>query len=146
MANMIPPEANWTASSYINADDYNNFCVHIYYISQELDVFFPIGDKFDDMDTSHNNENPPTVSYNDFPTPARWNLIEDKIELLDNLTGNIVGIGEKKTFQEGDKYIDYIELNRLTNAIRGFYNLMEQLWNGRTELPFTLGNYGGFEV
>ena len=30
MANMIPPEANWTASSYINADDYNNFCVHIY--------------------------------------------------------------------------------------------------------------------
>lgn len=146
MANMIPPEANWTASSYINADDYNNFCNHIYYISQELSVFYPIGDKFDDMDTSYLNSNPPTVSYNDFPTTDRWNLIEDKIELLDNLTGNIVGAGEKKVFQEGDKYIDYIELNRLTNAIRGFYNLFYSLWNNRVTLPFTLGNYGGIKV
>ena len=146
MADMIPPEANWTASSYINADDYNNFCLHIYYISQELSAFYPIGNKFDDMDTSHNNSNPPTVSYNDFPTSDRWNLIENKIELLDNLTGKIVNVGEKKTFREGDKYIDYIELNRLTNAIIGFYNLFDSLWNNRVTLPFTLGNYGGIKV
>lgn len=146
MANMTPPEANWTASSYINADDYNNFCVHIYYISQELSVFYPIGDNFDDMDTSGGSISSPAVSYNDFPTPDRWNLIEDKIELLDNLTGNIVGVGEKKIFQEGDKYINYIELNRLTNAIIGFYNLFDSLWNNRVTLPFTLGNYGGIKV
>lgn len=146
MANMTPPEANWTASSYINADDYNNFCVHIYYISQELSVFYPIGDNFDDMDTSGGSISSPAVSYNDFPTPDRWNLIEDKIELLDNLTGNIVGVGEKKIFQEGGKYIDYIELNRLTNAIIGFYNLFDSLWNNRVTLPFTLGNYGGIKV
>lgn len=146
MANMTPPEANWTASSYINADDYNNFCVHIYCISQELSVFYPIGDNFDDMDTSGGSISSPAVSYNDFPTPDRWNLIEDKIELLDNLTGNIVGVGEKKIFQEGDKYIDYIELNRLTNAIIGFYNLFDSLWNNRVTLPFTLGNYGGIKV
>ena len=146
MANRIPPEANWTASSYINADDYNNLCTHIYWISQELSVFYPIGDNFDDMDTSGGSVSSPAVSYNDFPTPDRWNLIEDKIELLDNLTGNIVNAGEKKTFQEGDKYIDYIELNRLTNAIIGFYNLFDSLWNNRVTLPFTLGNYGGIKV
>lgn len=146
MANMIPPEANWTASSYINANDYNNFCIHIYYISQKLSTFYPIGNKFDDMNTNPTNGNPPTVSYNDFPTPDRWNLIEDKIKLLDNLTGKIVNVGEKKTFREGDKYIDYIELNRLANAIIGFYNLFDSLWNNRVTLPFTLGNYGGIKV
>lgn len=143
MASETTPVANWTATSYINKDDYNNFVKYIYAISQDLREFYPdIGSTFDWWDGTY----APYVGYGDFPTADKWNLIEDAIETLDKFTNHIVSVGDKKVFIAGDKYIDYIELNRLTNALIGFYNLYDDLYRNRISLPFTLGDYRGIKV
>lgn len=138
MAQFETPKTNWVSEDYININDYNRILNNLLYISAEmLSKYYIIPESFYDI---INEE----VTYNDYPTADKWNMIENKLEELNNITGGILNIGDKKTFYPGGSYIDYNELNRIEKATLMFYNLYYRLERAKIVLPFTLGNYGGF--
>lgn len=138
MAQFETPKTDWVSEDYININDYNRILNNLLYVSAEmLSKYYIIPESFYDI---INEE----VTYNDYPTADKWNMIENKLEELNNITGRILNIGDKKTFYPGGSYIDYNELNRIEKATLMFYNLYYRLERAKTVLPFTLGNYGGF--
>lgn len=139
MAQFETPKTDWVSEDYININDYNRIINNLAYVSTNmLNKYYIIPESFNDLTDKD-------VTYSDYPTADKWNLIENKLEELDNITDNILNVGDKKTFYPGGNYIDYNELNRIENATLMFYNLYYRLERTKIVLPFTLGNYGGFE-
>lgn len=138
MANMITPKTNWTPNDYINIEDYNRIINNLWYITTELlKPYYDFDDSFKNL-INHQ------VTYSDYPTADRWNLIEDSIEKIVNVTGGIVDVGNKKIFVDGGTYIDYNELNRIESFTVKCRNLHSNII--KKTLPFTLGTYGGIQV
>lgn len=137
MAEFITPKTNWTANDYINIDDYNRILNNLWYVAtQRIGVYYSVDESYESLP---DNE----VTYSDYPTADKWNLIESKLHGLASLTDDIV-IFEEKTFYPGGTYITYDELNRIESTILELYNLYERIKRSMVTLPFTLGNYGGF--
>lgn len=137
MAEFITPKTNWTANDYINIDDYNRILNNLWYVAtQRIGAYYSVDESYELLP---DNE----VTYSDYPTADKWNLIESKLHALASLTDDII-IFEEKTFYPGGTYITYDELNRIESTILELYNLYERIKRSMVTLPFTLGNYGGF--
>lgn len=70
------------------------------------------------------------------------NLIEDGLAALDNVMP-FVDFGQKKTYYDNGRFIDYQELNRIENAELTLYNLLNDSIAGIRRLSFRL-NPGRF--
>ena len=141
---MITPKTNWTPNDYINIEDYNRIIFNLWHITNELLTPYYDFDVFSDGDDSLKKLLHKQVDYNDYPTADRWNLIENTIEKIVDVTGGVINAGNKKIFVDGGAYIDFNELNR----IESFTVKCQELYNSivKKTLPFTLGTYGGIQV
>lgn len=136
MAEFITPKTDWIAEDYINVSDYNRILNNVWYLgTSRLNEYYNI-EGFDDIYDP--------AAETDYPTADRWNLIEEKLDYLDTITGNLVSIGDRKYFYPGGQYIDYNELNRIENLTQKLYDLYERIKRTEVRLPFTLGDEGGF--
>ena len=136
MSQFETPKTNWIAEDYINVSDYNRILNNVWYLgTNRLNEYYNI-EGFDDILQP--------ASETDYPTAERWNLIEEKLDYLDTITGNLVSIGDRKYFYPGGQYIDYNELNRIENLTQKLYDLYERIKRTEVKLPFTLGDEGGF--
>ena len=137
MTEFITPKTNWIANDFINIEDYNRILNNLWYVAiNRIRPYYNVDSTYDDL---LDNE----VTYSDYPTADRWNLIENKLSSLAELTDGIV-VFDKKIFYPGGDYINFEELNRIENTILELYNLHERIRRAMVTLPFTLGNYGGF--
>lgn len=117
------PKTNWQATDYINYEDYNRIQGNLKHIADEFNLLIQSYTQQDE---------------DDFPYADKWNIAENNLEQINQLTYEFE-IGSKKQFMANDKYIDYIELNRLESATAKIhYVYLNQLENGK-HLAFRLG-------
>lgn len=69
------------------------------------------------------------------------NKIEDGLYALDEAMP-FVNFGDKQTFFDNGRFIDYNELNRIESAQLRLYNILTDSIKGKLRLAFTLGMRG----
>lgn len=69
------------------------------------------------------------------------NAIEDGLYALDEAMP-FVYFGEKQTFNDNGRFIDYAELNRIESAMLRLWNILNDSINGKLRLQFILGTRG----
>lgn len=67
------------------------------------------------------------------------NLIEDGLAALDNAMP-FVDFGQKKTYYDNGRFIDYQELNRIESAEAQLYELLTNSTSQKARLAFRLGS------
>lgn len=147
------PKTNWaihldSAGNYegdfFNAYDYNriknnllyirDLAIQIYGVVPEI-VVGPNKYEIDVWEPNWENDN---------YFAWEFNAIEDGIETLGELM-DFVDIGDKKTFYDNGKFIDYVELNRLESALLKMYNVLSSAISHKSRLAFRLGS-GKFKI
>ena len=83
-------------------------------------------------------------SYTDLPYAEKWNIAEDNLELINQLSYEF-DIGAKKQFRANQNYIDAAELNRLERAIDKIHNVYIVQLSLARHLAFRLGNTRMFD-
>lgn len=119
----ITPKTNWLPTDYINTEDYSRILGNLKHLANLFNIAV---------------QEYQTQNIDDLPYPNKWNIAEDNLEKINQLTYDFE-IGAKKQFMVNQSYIDYIELNRLESATaKIYYVYYNQLENGR-HLAFRLG-------
>ena len=145
------PKTNWkveTDSSgryvgdYFNVADYNRIKNNLVIVRDLATQIMgdvpetPVGvDKHLPTSTSPDYDN-------DHFFADEFNLIENGLAALDNAM-SFVDFGQKQTFYDNGRFIDYAELNRIENAELTLYNLLTNSISGIRKLSFRL-NPGRF--
>lgn len=118
----ITPKTNWTATDYIKSNDYNRIHGNLQHIADEFSLLI----------TEYE-----TQDYTKLPYPEKWNIAEENLELINQLTYDFE-IGAKKEFRINTPYIDYQELNRLESAILKIQNVYLNILTTSRHLAFRL--------
>ena len=67
------------------------------------------------------------------------NNLEDLLDTIKNNTYDL-NIGDKRTYYDNGKYIDFVELNRIENACLSYYNFFNEQLKNLSSLPFSCGS------
>ena len=107
----ITPKTDWVATDKIKASDYNRIASNLLYLVQLGNkVGYPISQQT--LDTNK--------QYYNFPLDSVWNAVENSLDDINSSTFSF-DVGETKTYQVNQSYIDYNELNRLESATLKIY-------------------------
>lgn len=143
----ITPKTDWSAhydmagyfdGDYINIEDYNRIKNNILYLREMARNFFGRMPRITVPIDKHEIDPDREDFDNDNYFADEWNEIEDAFETLTD-TINRWHYGDKKTFYDNGKMIDYAELNRLEQAELSLYNHMIDAINGQKRLAFRFG-------
>ena len=123
------PKTNWQASDLFNVEDYNRIKGNLNEIRTQAQAVWP------DFEYSEMGAD---KTYQDYSFYAdEINLFEENIE---NLCKGIFpfAVGEKKTYEANNPFIDWRELNRIEQACLLIYENVIGAVNGRRTLAFVL--------
>ena len=118
----ITPKINWVATDHINSHDYNRIQGNLKHIADEFSLLIA---EYENQD------------YTQLPHPEKWNIAEDNLELINQLTYDFE-IGAKKEFRINTPYIDYQELNRIESATLKIQNVYLNILTTSRHLAFRL--------
>lgn len=147
----ITPKTDWSANynadgiftgDFFNVWDYNRIKNNLLYL-RELgsQLFYNLPEIVVGVDKHlPDNENPDFDNDNFFADEI--NLIEDAVKILDDAIG-IFNHGEKQTFYDNGRFIDYNELNRIERAELELYVNIVNSIAARRRLSFKLGTRPG---
>lgn len=142
------PKTNWKVQyneegvftgDFFNVADYNRIKNNLVYL-RDLAT-----EMFEDVPeiTVGANKHVPNNTYsfaNDHFFADEINLIEDGLEALDERF-EFVDFGNKQTFYDNGRFIDYQELNRIERAELELYDFLTYSIAGRPKLAFKLGTH-----
>lgn len=121
--------AGYLAGDYVNAEDYNRIKNNLLELREMAAALFHgiphvrVGDDKTYVDDYYADE---------------WNLIEDGLQgIVDAIS--LWDYGEKTTFYDNGRFIDYVELNRIESAELDIYNKLINSIKGQLRLSFRLG-------
>lgn len=134
----INPKTDWQPTDYVNVEDYNRIRNNIAYLKDYSEAFFMSFEFKEPIETEK--------QYFDLAYAEYWNNLEDRLEEFIKRTYELNNLGVKKTYSAYDNYIDYVELNRLENAILRYKNFLDIQTKLTQTLSFELGNYGGIQI
>ena len=132
----VTPKTDWTADDYISYVDYNRISgnlLHIRDMAQSLFAAFDV------------NVTPTDRTKDNLPYVTLYNKVEENLEIINSHTYNF-DVGETKTYQVNQPYIDYIELNRLEQWTLKIYKSLKCQKDIKRHLPFRLGSGREFDV
>ncbi len=129
MREWINPKTNWFPTDYINVEDRYRITNNLLFLREMALTMYP-DFSWEDMGRDK--------TYEDIVSPDDWNVIEDNLE---NLLHNTypAASGKMMTFYADKPMVDYMELNRIEEAILKFYTYLMSQYEGLRVLAFTLG-------
>ena len=131
------PKQDWKPTDYINSEDFNRIRGNIEFLKEKAKKYHVVKDSGVPL---ANEVNKSTYAYAEY-----WNSLEKNLQdLVDSAPYYVVG--EEKTYQVLQSYIDYRELNRLEKACKIYYNMLIGQDETVRRLAFTLGNDGGVRI
>ena len=107
----ITPKTDWKSSDYINYSDINRIINNLKYLHDRAEQHFVIGE-FTTMTDK--------LGFSDMFYPDEMNAIEDNVDVVNAVCS--LDIGTKTVYAGNAVGPDYVEFNRIENAILGFYN------------------------
>lgn len=129
MREWIEPKTDWRPTDYINNVDHNRITNNLTFLKELAETMY-LGFSWEDMGRDK--------VYSDIVSPDDWNTIEDNLENLLNGTFPAAS-GKMVTFYDNGAMIDYMELNRIEEAILRFYKCLTSQYESLRVLAFTLG-------
>ncbi len=130
MREWITPKTDWLPTDYINCTDRNRITNNLSFLKELAAIMYP---QFPWEDMGRDKV------YSDIQLPEDWNVIEDNLENL--LQGTYpAASGRLMTFYSNEPMIDYMELNRIEEAILRFYKCLTSQYESLKVLAFTLGS------
>lgn len=121
MREWITPKTDWKYGDALNIEDYNRIRNNLLYLNDKCNEHFP-----PEQEINLGNEKVRTDNY----YASEFNAIENALESI-NRRAYRYDIGQKKTFNQLGKFIDYAEKNRIEKACLRLYGMFEQIENGR---------------
>lgn len=134
----ITPKVDWSSSfdsdgnytgDYFGIQDYARIMGNLNYLRSAALALYP---DFDYIDMGEEKER------NEYPYAEEFNRIERNLTLISE---NTIGIsyGTEQNFVENGNTIDYLELNRIEEALLDLYGKLYNQHNGRRMLTFMFG-------
>lgn len=145
------PKTNWKAEydedglfvgDFFNVEDYNRIKNNLVYLSELAKQCVSNVPEIVVGDDKHYPINGSPDYDNDHFFADEINLIENGLAALDNAMP-FVDFGQKKTYYDNGKFIDYNELSRIESAELTLYDLLTSSVAGIRHLSFRL-NPGRF--
>lgn len=130
------PKTNWVGTDYFNVEDYNRIVGNLNYLKSIMHSLFK------EVDYEFMEEN---KLYSSMIYASEINAIESNLRALNNGSYNLV-IGEGKGYSPNGATQDYVELNRIENAILSLYNKLTSNIEIMERLSYRLGNMKGIKV
>lgn len=130
MREWIEPKTNWLPTDYINNVDRNRITNNLTFLKELAETMYPVF-SWEDMGKDK--------TYEDIASPDDWNTIEDNLENLLNGTFPAAS-GKLMTFYGNAPMIDYMELNRIEEAILQFYICLTGQYKSLKTLSFVLSS------
>ena len=145
----ITPKTDWQAryndageyiGDFINVVDYNRICGNLQHLKN--------------LYAEYNKPNPIFITFEDITVNSlahsrEWNIIENNLEELIKKYGGLNSlVGNKKTYVDNGKVIDYNELNRIESISLQIDNLLPLEYACQKQLQYSLGldNIGIFST
>lgn len=127
------PKTNWVSGDFFNVEDYNRIKGNIWELktlSLKLWPDLPYTD-YQDMGSDK--------TYEDISFYAdEINKMEKNLDVVCQSTYGLE-LGEKKTYESNQPFIDADELNRIESALLRLYDNLTNQYEGRRMLTFMLG-------
>lgn len=133
----ITPKTDWTENSFINYQDINRILGNLRYLKELAYHLYP--SKIPDVGVADKS------GYGVDLYADEVNKIEQNLTDLNNGT-LVYYIGNQKTFQDNGAWIDYVELNRIENAMLQLYTEMKYQSDSLPHLAFTMGGEKRFKT
>ncbi len=130
MREWIKPKTNWLPTDYINVEDHHRITSNLLFLRELAAIMYPEL-VWQDMGKDK--------TYEDIASPDDWNTIEDNLENLLNGTFPAAS-GKLMTFYGNAPMIDYMELNRIEEAILQFYICLTGQYKSLKTLSFVLSS------
>lgn len=145
----IEPKTDWETrfndsglymGDFFNVTDYNRIKNNLMYLKGLADDFIGAVPTITVGADKHLPNATPDFE-NDHFFADEINLIENGLQTLGKLMPYAL-VGNKQTFYENGRFIDYEELNRIESAELRLYNILNDSIKGKLRLPFRLGMRG----
>lgn len=128
----IEPKANWSATDYINTEDYNRIKNNLAELREMAICLYP------EFSIAVN----PDKTRSDYPYADEINQLEENLETIRSHT-YLFQTGPRQTYYDNQPYIDWQELNRLESACKLIHDNLQGQAEGKRRLSFRLGGMKG---
>lgn len=124
----IEPKANWSATDYVNTEDYNRIKNNL---AELRDMAIRLYPEFSIVVN-------PDKAQSDYPYADEINQLEAN---LDTIRGHTFPFqtGLRRTYYDNQPYIDWQELNRLESACKLIHDNLQGQATGKRRLSYRLG-------
>lgn len=125
----ISPKTDWLPTDYINITDWRRIMGNLCYLKELAEKLYP---PIPWVNMSGAKE------YSDLQDADEWNDVESNLENMMQYTYPAAS-GKMMSFYSNGPMIDYMELNRIEDAILRFYQCLTSQYDSLNVLAFTLG-------